>query len=175
MRRKNINKLNTKTFFVDWLSIKDREKHQPKFTYKEKDLVRDGKTYKSLYGLYMECADEYDFAMTHLGSLNTFEQFLETKWFTEGHRAHRGIEAWREDMRARDESIAKKALMLAVKDGSIQAANKLFDISKKAATQTKRGRFVKEEAKKEAVKLAEDDLFLNDAASRLDNVISIMD
>jgi len=167
------SRVNTRSMFVDLVGLEERSEGTPEFTIQEYDIERDGKKYKSLYKLFMQSADEYDFAIEHLGGLDIFNQLTSAKWFSEGYRAHRGIAAWREDMRARDESLAKKAILLAVRDGDINAAKKLFDVSKK--TNTTRGRFVKDEAKKEAAKMAEDKDFLKGAASRLDNVINIMD
>lgn len=160
--------------FVDLVGVEERSEGVPEFTIQEEDVTVDAKVYKSLYRLYMESVDEYDLATSHLGGLSVWTQLLETKWFSQGYRAHRGIEAWREDMRARDESLAKKATMLAVREGDTSAARKLWDMSKKT-TQAKRGRFVKEEAVKEAAKIAEDKDFLLSAAGRLDNVINILD
>ena len=70
-------------------------------------------------------------------------------------------------------SNAKKVLMLAASEGDTAAAKKLLDYSKKPA-ETKRGRFVKDEARKEAAKKVRDDDILSDAALRL-NVVSIRD
>lgn len=159
--------------FVDLIGIADREEQEPAFTIQEFDIEKGGKKYKSLYKLFMESVDEYDFATTHLGGLHVWEQLVSTNWFYNGYRAHRGVEAWREDLRARDESLAKKAVMLAVREGDINAAKKLWDKSKKP-TETKRGRFKKEEVIKEAVKSVEDREFLDNAALRL-NVVNIMD
>jgi hypothetical protein len=167
-------RVNTRALFYDIISKEDREKYKPKYTIQECDIVKGGVTYKSLYKLYLESVDEFDFANTHLGGMATWEQLKDAKWFLNGYRAHRGLAAWEEDMRARDESTAKKALLLAVSEGSVTAANTLFNSSKKKA-ETKRGRYVKDEAKKEAKQLAEDKDFWNETASRLDNVINILD
>lgn len=167
------NNLRTKTLFADLISPEDRKKFNPKYTLKEYDTTFGGKEYKSLYLLYMESVDEYDFIEKYLEGTAHFEALCNAKWFRDGVRSHRGIEAWREDMRARDASRAKKAVMVAVSEGDTAAAKKLWDMSKPTA-ETKRGRFVKEEAKKEAVKKVEEEDFLADAALRL-NVVSIRD
>lgn len=167
-------RINTRALFYDIISKEDRALFKPQYTIQEEDIERGGKTYKSLYRLWMASADEYDFAVNHLGSMNNWEQLKSSKWFQNGYRAHRGLEAWVDDMRARDESTAKKALLLAVSEGSVTAANKLFDASKKKVD-TKRGRYVKDEAKKEAKQLAEDKEFWDETAGILDNVINILD
>lgn len=168
------NRVNTRALFYDIISKEDRDKYKPKFTIQEYDIERGGKVYKSLYKLYLESVDEYDFATTHLGDMATWNQLKSAKWFLNGYRSHRGLDAWEEDMRARDESTAKKALLLAVSEGSVTAANTLFNNSKKKVD-TKRGRYVKDEAKKEAKQLAEDKDWLEDTAGILDNVINILD
>ena len=167
------NTINTKQLFLERLSPADRDEHQPPFSIQEHDVVRAGKTYKSMYQLFISSVDEYSFAFEHLGGMASWAKLLNTLWFTEGYRSHRGIEAWRDDMRSRDESTAKKTLLLAVSEGDVGAARKLFDISKKP-TESKRGRFKKEEVIKEAAKSVEDKEFLHNAATRL-NVVSIMD
>jgi len=167
------NGWRTKTLFVEMCGPETREKYDPPFTLNEDDVVKRGKTYKSMYKLYMASVDEFDFVNTVLVSTKHWESLQKSKWFFNGHRGHYGVEKWREDMRARDESLAKKVLLAAVKEGDLNAAKKLFDVSKKP-NETKRGRFVKEEAVKEAVKKAEDKDFLQDAASRL-NVVNLYD
>jgi len=165
--------INTKHLFYELLGVADRVKYKPKFCLCEQDIERGGKTYKSLYKLFMESIDEYDFATNHLGNLPTWQQLCSTKWFSEGYREHRGIEAWREDLRMRDESNAKKTLMLAASEGDVSAARKLWDMSR-PEKETKRGRFKKDEVTKEAAKAVEENDFLSDAAMRL-NVVSIRD
>lgn len=159
--------------FYELLSIEDRAKHKPKFSISEQHITKKGKEYKSLYQLYMSSTDEYDFASKHLGGLPIWNQLCATKWFSEGYREHRGLHAWREDLRLRDESRAKEALMLAVSEGDVSAARKLWDITR-PEKETKRGRFKKEEVTKEAAKAVEDLDFLEDAAMRL-NVVNIRD
>jgi len=166
-------KINTKQLFLERLSPADRDKFKPPFTMYEHDVEKCGVTYKSMYQLYLAAVDEFGFASDHLGGMQAWNQLLNTQWFVEGYRSHRGIEAWREDVRARDASNAKKVLMLAASEGDVSAAKKLWDNSKKPA-ETKRGRFKKEEVIKEAAKTVEDKEFLANAATRL-NVVSIMD
>jgi len=163
----------TKTLFVEMCGPETREKYNPPFTLNEIDVEKRGKTYKSMYKLYMEAADEFDFVSSILGSTMHWKSLQKSKWFFGGFRGHYGVEKWREDMRARDESLAKKVLMTAAQAGDISAAKKLFDVSKKP-NETKRGRFIKEEAVKEAVKKVEDKEFLQDTALRL-NVVNLYD
>lgn len=170
----NKNGWRTKTLFVEHLGIADQEKFQPPYTLKEVDYDKNGKVYISLYRLFMESVDEWDFATKHLGGTAHLQSLRKSKWFSDGHRTHKGYDAWVRDMKARDQSLAKKALLQATAEGKTAAASKLADMSKTTHTETKRGRFVKDEAIKEAVKKAEDSEFLEDAAIRL-NVVKIRD
>ena len=163
----------TKSVFFERVLDEDLEKRKPKFTLLDHDRVVDGVKYLSLYRLYMEAVDEYAFATEHLGGMDHWRALCRAKWFTLGHGSHRGASTWQEDMRCRDESTAKKVLMLAASEGDTSAARKLYDISK-PPVESKRGRFKKEEVIKEAAKKVEDREFLDNAALRL-NVVSIRD
>lgn len=163
----------TKSIFYERVEKKDLEHFKPKFTLFDRDRVENGVTYKSLYRLYMEAVDEYAFATEYLGGIDHWRSLCKSKWFTLGHGAHRGSATWQEDVRARDESLAKKTLILAVSEGDISAARKLYDISR-PAKETKRGRDRKEEVIKQAAKKVEDKEFLDNAELRL-NVVSIRD
>lgn len=173
MFKDNKGAWRTKSLFVEWLGVEDQEKWDAPFTLKENDTERRGRKYKSLYQLFISSVDEYDFAVKHLGGYAHLEQLKKAKWFCEGHRTHRGYNAWLDELGYRDESLAKRAVIAAVNDGDTAAAKKLWDMSKKPA-ETKRGRFVKDEAKKEAAKKVNDDELLSDAALRL-NVVPIRD
>lgn len=165
--------INTKKLFYELTSSKDRKANQPLYTLTEDHREVDGVKYISLYKKYMESVDEYDFAESILGGIPLLNSLLSSQWFSEGYRNHRGIESWREDMRMRDASRAKKTLMLAVSEGDVSAAKKLADMSKPLVT-TARGRFKKAEVTKEAAKAVEDKDFLEEAAMRL-NVVNIRD
>lgn len=163
----------TKSMFFERVEDKDLERFKPPYSLLDQDREENGVVYKSLYRLYMEAIDEYAFATEHLGGLDHWRALCRSKWFTLGHGAHRGSSTWQEDMRARDESTARKVLLLAAQDGDISAARKVYDISK-PPVESKRGRFKKEEVIKEAAKKVEDRDFLDNAALRL-NVVSIRD
>lgn len=167
----SMNSWRTKTLFRELLTNEDIEKYNPPYTLNEEDIEKKGRKYKSLYKLFMQSVDEFDFATNHLGGPAHWEFMQKSKWFGDGYRTHRGVHAWREDMRARDESLAKKALILKVQEGDVSAAKKLYDMSK-AKEDTKRGRFVKEEARKEAAKKVADQDFIEEAWNRL-NVVKL--
>jgi len=167
------NSWKTKTLFYDMCGVAAREKHQPPFTLHEIDITKEGVEYKSLYKIYMAALDEYTFVTETLGSMSHWEKLQKSVWFREGYRQHRGVAAWKEDMRLRDESLARKVLLTAAKEGDVSAAKKLFDMTKKPA-EAKRGTFVKEEAKKEAVQRVDEKELWEDTALRL-NVVKIYD
>jgi hypothetical protein len=165
--------INTKRMFLERLSPADRDKHKPKYTMQEHDVVVAGVTYTSMYRLYIESVDEYDFITEHLGGMPLWHHLLNTQWFVDGYRQHRGMTAWREDLRARDESTAKRVLLVAAKGGDIPAAKKLLDVSRKPPA-PKVAKTKQAELNNAAAVKAEDKDFLDNAALRL-NVVSIRD
>lgn len=173
MFRSHNGRYLTKKIFIELCTDEDLDKWKPMFSMNEEDNEKGGKVYPSMYRLYMDSVDEHDFVMTHIGSIAMWERLLKSGWFYDGYRNHRGIEKWREDMAARDRSLAKKVLMSAIKTGNTTAAKKFLDEYKpEQKTETKRGRFVKEEAIKEAAAKSEDKEFLDSAVKRL-NVVNI--
>lgn len=163
------------TLFLERIPKRHKDKGiVPEFTLQEYDVEKDGVKYKSLYRQFMQCVDEYDAAETILGSQSNWNKLKNCKWFYEGWKGcsvHRGYEAWLEDMKARDYSIAKKALMLAVSEGDTGAAKKLADLTKPKGEETK-GRPRKSDIKQAAVKIAQDKEAFEEDLKRL-NVIPI--
>lgn len=97
--------------------------------------ARSGKTYPSMYRMYMECADEYDAAMSILGSYTHWEKLCELDWFMNGLQLNQGttlpgLKVWREHMKLRDESLAKKQLLKEAENGSVTAQKIIFDASR---------------------------------------------
>jgi len=103
--------------------------------YSLKEQSHDEENYPSAYKIYMESTDEYEAAMKLVGSMQHWRKLCGLKWFLEGRveAGHTGLNKWREDMRMRDENIAKKVLLEKAKEGDIQAAKKLFDEAKRGA------------------------------------------
>lgn len=105
------------------------------YTLRTNDYTsKAGKTYKSVYKMYMESVDEYDAAMKILGDWGHWELLCENKWFMEGHQYGSlklpGVKDWREHMRMRDESIAKGQLLKEAQNGSVQAQKIIYEASK---------------------------------------------
>lgn len=115
----------------------------PPYTLKEHDI----EGYKSMYQEYMNCVDEYEVAMHLLGSMRHWEKLCSCNWFMNGieQLGFPGLEVWRKDKEAKDQSIGKKALMQLASEGNTQAAKILYE--GKAAT---KGRPKKEDIAKAA-------------------------
>lgn len=125
-----------------------------------------------LYKLFMESADEYDFAVKAFGSKGHLDKLKNVKWFMEGWQGSvtfRGYAAWLEDMKERDASIGKKVLIEKAQDGDVNAAKKLIDMHKQTAS---KGRPKKEDIIKEAAKKAEEKTDIEEDLKRL-NVIKL--
>jgi TPR repeat protein len=120
--------MSTKALFVEYGNP------DAPYTFKNYHHERDGKQYYSMYLVYMNCVDEYEAAMRIVGSQKHWRKLLGIKWFVEGIDlfSHEGLEQWREDMRARDESRAKELLHKAAEAGNVNAASKLLDKAKQA-------------------------------------------
>lgn len=106
------------------------------YTLKVHDVHKNGKTYISMYSVYMTCADEYEAADRLVGSQYHWRRLCSIDWFMNGvpQFSHEGLNTWREDMRARDESKAKAVLIAAAEEGNVNAAKHLYDKSKKPVT-----------------------------------------
>jgi hypothetical protein len=107
------------------------------YTLRDHDFIsKKGKKYKSAYVVYMTSADEYEAAMRLVGSMGHWRMLCGLKWFMEGleHGSGRlaGLNQWRLDMAARDQSIAKKQLMEEAKNGSVTAQKEIYQTASKS-------------------------------------------
>jgi len=128
--------------------------------------------YKSLYSVFIESADEYDFAMKAFGSKAHLDKLKTIKWFMHGWpgcKTFRGYAAWLEDMSERDASIGKMVLLEKAREGDVNAAKKLLDMNKQSGT---RGRPKKEDIIREAAKQADERQDIEEDLKRL-NVIKL--
>lgn len=133
---------------------------------------QDHKDCPRLYQIFINSADEYDFAIKAFGSKGQLDKLKQTGWFMNGWQGcatFRGYEAWLDDMQERDASLGKKVLIEKAQEGDITAAKKLVDMHKKVAT---KGRPKKEDIQKEAAKRAEEKTDIEDDLKRL-NVIKL--
>jgi len=112
-------------------------------------VARSGKKYKSLPYVFRHAIDEYDAAMSTLGSWEHWQKLCGLKWFLEGNVNNCGVSGllvWREEMKLRDESKTKKLLMEQAEDGNVAAMRYLNESAKKI----KAGRPQKQKAQKES-------------------------
>lgn len=88
--------------------------------------------------IYLESIDEYDAALKLVGDLGHWRRLTSQNergeyscnWFMMGTEAFEGLLQWREDMRLRDESMAKARLMEQSDLGNVTAAKALMEASK---------------------------------------------
>lgn len=120
--------------------------YRPHYTLKER--TTDG--LPSAYQIYINSVDEYDAAMKLVGSMKHWRKLCDLGWFLneDTEKGFAGLYQWREDMRLRDESLAKEALLNQTKKGSVSAASSLYKNSQTSSKQSKssnnRGRSSKE-------------------------------
>jgi len=97
---------------------------KPCFTLKN----REHKGYPSAYEVYMSSVDEYDAALKLAPNMRVWDKMLESEWFMNGmdQRSFDGVSAWREHMRLRDASLAKRVLLEKASDNDVSAAKALL-------------------------------------------------
>lgn len=98
------------------------------YTLKGEDVTKGDKTYISLPKVYMESSDEYEAAMRLVGSMQHWRKLCSQAWFLDGIDVHsfEGVKQLREDMVARDKSIAKQQLMAAAHEGNVTAMKTIY-------------------------------------------------
>lgn len=91
------------------------------------------KDYQSVYEIYMSSTDEYEAAMTIVGNMVHWEKLCGLDWFMKGipDKNIRGLQDWREDMKKRDASTAKKQLQIQAELGNVAAARFLYESTTK--------------------------------------------
>lgn len=119
----------TETLFLESISSNSKKKYEPIYTLREQE--KQG--LPSAYQIYMHSIDETDAALKLVGSLGHWRRLCGLKWFMEGaeQMGHEGLRQWREDMKARDLSTAKRQLMDQAAGGNVNAAKKLMDEANK--------------------------------------------
>ena len=139
----------------------------------KKDVVytlkhRDHEGYPSLYRLYMECDDptEYTFATQYLDGWDHWQTLCDCSWFKPY------VEAWRKELEIRTKARALKAIKDLAQDPD---SKEHYQASKFLVTNgwvektsgRKAGRPSKDEVKKEAQRIAEEQRELEDELSRV--------
>jgi len=110
----------------------------------ERDIRESNKKTElpSAYRIFMSSVDEYEAALKIVGSLKHWRKLCECTWFMEGDKPRNfdGLIQWREDMRLRDASLAKRQLVASAKEGDASSSRKLLDISYKEGKEAVVGR-----------------------------------
>lgn len=123
----------TKGLFFEWGDV-----NAPYTLRPDDHVARSGNEYKSFSKIYLECTDEYEAAQVLLGSWSHWEKLCKVKWFmdglTSGTKELAGLKEWRKEMKLRDESRAKKALMDAIAGGDTSAAKFVYGQTNKKET-----------------------------------------
>lgn len=113
---------------------------QAMYTLKTRTHIKNGIEFPSAYLIYMNSVDEYDAAIKLVGSLDHWRELCACTWFMHGsvpNCSFEGLIRWREDMEARDRSVAKRALLDAQAEGNVAAARYLHEKSGKIKTPKK--------------------------------------
>ena len=87
----------------------------------------------SAYSMYMDSTDEYEAAMKICGTMKAWRALCRSNWFMTGFKehGHEGLHQWRQDMEARDKSLAKQQLQAKADEGNVAAMTKLYNIAPK--------------------------------------------
>jgi len=106
-------------------------------TLREKDFTsRKGTTYISLYQIFMECVDDYDFAEKVFGSQEHLRKLLGLDWFANGGMCgtweFTGFDTWQQDKKRKEQSKMLKLLEEQAAEGNTVAQKHLFDFYTKS-------------------------------------------
>jgi len=121
----------------------------------------------SIRRIYMECADEYEFAAKVFGTYANFEEYLKEPRFVKGphqedrYQNYQGLTEWRREKELKDKSSAKKLLWQSAKKGSVAAQKLLYEGDRQA------GRPSREKVNKEANRRAEEERILSEGWERV--------
>lgn len=125
----------TELLFHERMASTRRKSYTPLYTLKENTYTCPrGNTMPSAYQIYMHSVDETDAALKLVGSLRHWRRLLHLNWFMEGDQTigFEGLNQWREDKRALDASLARRALQQeAYVSGNVTAARTLLQESTK--------------------------------------------
>ena len=118
----------TESLFTEVIQPSSRAKYDPLYSLK----CHDSRGLPSAYLVYMSSIDETDAAMKLVGSLHHWRKLCKLKWFMTGRpgTGFEGLECWREDMSARDQSESKRVLLQLCKEDNVTAARALDKLAK---------------------------------------------
>ncbi len=167
MFKNSMNRYLTKALFVEFEADPNipADKYAI-FTLQEEDKEKDGKVFKSVYRLFLECDDPtgYVFASNHLGSWYHYQLLLRVPWFKEV------IDKALLELEVRVRSNALKSI---IKDSKNPNSKSQFQASKFLLEKgwvpkdSPVGRPTKERIKEEAEKMIHEDQEVEDTFNRL--------
>jgi hypothetical protein len=113
----------TESSFIEVIQGTSKDKYTPEYSLKD----YDNRGYISAYQVYMHSVDETEAAMKLFGSLAHWRKLCGLKWFINGRKEHgfEGLASWREDMAARDKTLAKRVLLKQCENGNVTAARSI--------------------------------------------------
>lgn len=146
-------------------TLAKREKYPPLYTLNQEprfDKVQE-ETLPSAYQIYMTSVDEYDAAIKLVGNMKNWGLLSSANWFLNGdpNRAclymHEGLAVWRDHMKKRDASLAKKVLHEKALSGDTTAAKAILAETKVKAPvgRANKKAVLSEEDKKKASQMKE--------------------
>lgn len=107
-----------------------------------------------LKALFMQYPTEYDFAVAVFGQWAHWQAIKDSKWFQKYYKE------WDRERKEMEVARARKTLLDKMADGDVAAAKKIIDEAKPRAAV---GRKTKEEVKRQAREIAEEDKLLDHA------------
>lgn len=87
--------------------------------YSLKDYDNNGSL--SMHNIYIECATEYEAAITLVGNWSHWKKLCECNWFKPYKQA------WDDERRLKEETMAKRILLKEAEYGSVPAAKTLYE------------------------------------------------
>jgi len=145
--RDNMNRWRTRSLFWE-TSLDNQRGDYTLYTLKDYDIERDGRTYKSLYLLYISYDhvpfNEYEFANNHLGGWNHWET-LSTKAHVDIRNA---IASWRNEIEIKLKAEAIRAMIKSAREDGVKGFSAAKYLADKSYAPT-RGRPSKEEIARE--------------------------
>ena len=90
------------------------------YCLKSYDHEYKGRTYRSMYLIYISCDSEYEAAIKLLGNYAHWLKLKATTWFA----PH--LEAWNEELTLREEALARSKLVTLTEAGNVTAARTLL-------------------------------------------------
>jgi hypothetical protein len=91
--------------------------------------TRDKGEYKSLYQIYMDSSDDYEFAMTAFKSWGQFQYLLSKEWFRKPYAkiGFPGFDCWVAEKKAKEVSVLNTWLKAKAAEGNVIAMKTLKD------------------------------------------------